>query len=98
MLKGVNRQIVEVNCLENLYFERALLFVRPSATEFECEVGARAREAIEAMRLPEFKQTEQMRLGRMLRIKKARFYRKVFVAVCCLVSLALGVGTTLLIF
>lgn len=97
MIKGVNRQIIEVNCLENLYFERALLFVRPIAAELECEIEGRAREAIEDMRLPEFKQSEQMRLGRMLRIKKARLQRKIFFALCCTACLVLGIGIAMLV-
>lgn len=96
MIKGVNRQIIEVNCLENLYFERALLFVRPNAAAVECEIEARAKEAIEGMRLPEFRQNEQMRLGRLLRIKKARLQRKIFIALMCLGSIFLGLGISML--
>ncbi len=30
MIKGVNRQMIEVNATHNVYFERALLVVRPN--------------------------------------------------------------------
>lgn len=33
MLRGVNRQIIEVNDIENPFFERAILFVRPDCRE-----------------------------------------------------------------
>ena len=33
MLRGVNRQIIEVNDIENPFFERAILFVRPDCGE-----------------------------------------------------------------
>ena len=33
MLRGVNRQIIEVNDIENPYFERAILFVKPGCGE-----------------------------------------------------------------
>ncbi len=29
MLRGVNRQIIEINSTDNSYFEKAILFVRP---------------------------------------------------------------------
>ncbi len=35
MIKGVNRQIVEVTVTKNAYFERALLVVRPSCENWE---------------------------------------------------------------
>ena len=33
MIRGVNRQIIEVNDTENRYFERAILFVRSDCGE-----------------------------------------------------------------
>ena len=33
MIRGVNRQIIEVNDTQNRYFERAILFVRPDCGE-----------------------------------------------------------------
>lgn len=32
MIKGVNRQIIEVTQTENMYFERALLVIKPEYT------------------------------------------------------------------
>lgn len=33
MLRGVNRQIIEINSTDNCYFEKAILFVRPEFSE-----------------------------------------------------------------
>lgn len=35
MIKGINRQIIEVTDTGNTYFERALLVVRPTCSECE---------------------------------------------------------------
>ena len=37
MIKGVNRQIIEVNATHNVYFERALLVVRPNCEHLGCK-------------------------------------------------------------
>ncbi len=29
MLRGVNKQIIEINSMENAYFEKAILYIRP---------------------------------------------------------------------
>ena len=42
MLRGVNRQIIEVNDIENPFFERAILFVRPDCGE-ETDRSLRSR-------------------------------------------------------
>ena len=41
MLRGVNKQIIEINETGNIFFERALLFVRPQYLE----LGARRLES-----------------------------------------------------
>lgn len=33
MLRGVNKQIIEINSTDNCYFEKAILFVRPEFSE-----------------------------------------------------------------
>ena len=35
MLKGVNKKVVEIVDLENEYFERAILFVKPEPSEHD---------------------------------------------------------------
>lgn len=38
MVKGVNKRIIEVNNTENPYFERAVLYLRPSVRELPNQV------------------------------------------------------------
>ncbi len=45
MVKGVNRQIIEINDTGNRFFERVLLFVSPEGAELGSrELGKEARE------------------------------------------------------
>lgn len=37
MIKGVNRQMIEINDTGNIYFERALLVIRPGFTDQPAE-------------------------------------------------------------
>lgn len=47
MLKGINRQIIEVTHTNSPYFERALLFVRPSCGETDAdELDRQARRLV----------------------------------------------------
>ena len=45
MVKGVNRQIIEINDTSNRYFERVLLFVSPEGSEMSSkELNREAKE------------------------------------------------------
>ena len=47
MLRGVNKQIIEINETENKVFERAVLYVRPEYAELaESKLHSRANEFI----------------------------------------------------
>ncbi|MBR5451633.1 MAG: hypothetical protein IKV36_01405 [Clostridia bacterium] len=47
MLKGVNKQIIEINDIENEYFYKAILFVRPESSPRPHEyLSKRANEYI----------------------------------------------------
>jgi len=47
MLKGVNRQIIEIGDTGNIYFEKALLFVRPTFSDsHQSTLSREARELI----------------------------------------------------
>ena len=37
MVKGVNKQIIEISDIDNLSFERAILFVRPESQRLDSE-------------------------------------------------------------
>lgn len=43
MIKGVNKQIVEINSTNSAFFEKAVLYVKPSMQDFSSK--ALAREA-----------------------------------------------------
>ncbi|BCI59489.1 hypothetical protein BN3661_00341 [Eubacteriaceae bacterium CHKCI005] len=50
MIRGVNKQIVEVSETENDYFERAILFVRPGAMDSpEPELRKQAKALLQSM-------------------------------------------------
>lgn len=38
MLKGINKQIIEIKCTEDEFFEKALLFVRADKTELPYDI------------------------------------------------------------
>ena len=72
MIRGVNKQIIEINETENEYFEKAILFVRPK----KCDTGeAKLREAASGWLAP-------MGLAQRGRKKKmSRFLRMLCAAV-----------------
>ncbi|MBQ5910779.1 MAG: hypothetical protein IIW94_02060 [Clostridia bacterium] len=47
MVKGVNKQIIEINDTGNKYFEKVLLFVAPGKKDLPCELlHAKAKEYV----------------------------------------------------
>ena len=53
MIRGVNKQIVEVSETGNDYFERAILFVRPQAMETsDPELRRQAKSLLQSMGRP----------------------------------------------
>lgn len=46
MVKGVNKSIIEVNNPDSLYFEKAVLYVRPNVTVFPEAVRRRETERL----------------------------------------------------
>ncbi len=71
MVKGVNRQIIEINDTSNRYFERVLLFVSPEGSEISSrELNREAKEFL--LRLtPEQEPKESLR-SRMARRRTKR--------------------------
>jgi hypothetical protein len=69
MLKGVNRQVVEICQPENKYFERILLFVRPEYSGLsEARLTQQAQSAIpDTPRLPGTKKRSTLRFWELLR-------------------------------
>jgi hypothetical protein len=51
MLKGINKNVIEISDTGNDSFERAILFLRPGREHSEEQLGARAREYLAGIRL-----------------------------------------------
>ena len=86
MVKGVNRQVLELLTPPGAYFERVLFFVKPEfSAASENTLQKRAKYIAESAGLPP-----------ALRIKKSR--RRMIVAVLgsALAGIAMGAGTVLL--
>lgn len=67
MIKGINRQIIEVTKTDNLYYERALLVVRPQFTGAERQILEReARKMLREMNAPSILKSKKQLLRRIL--------------------------------
>ena len=62
MIKGVNRNIIEVKDPDNIYFEKAVLYVRPNVTVFPEAVMKSETEKLLGRILPKHKVSEKRRL------------------------------------
>ncbi len=59
MLKGVNRQVVDITQPDSIYFERVIFFVKPEFCEMsERRLKANARELIDAATPPPFEKVK----------------------------------------
>ena len=71
MVKGVNRQVLEINQPENPYFERILLFVKPEFSGLTAERLTRQARSAEAQlcgRAPKQKDRARARVSGGLRM------------------------------
>lgn len=50
MVRGVNRTIIEINCTENKYFNKVLLFVDPDCTASEQQLDKKAKEYVSSLK------------------------------------------------
>ena len=73
MIKGVNRQVVEINDTGSVYFERALFFVKPEYAGLgEARLREKARKAAGlSSRPPDKKPPAADRLKRALQLAAA---------------------------
>jgi hypothetical protein len=51
MLKGINKNVIEISDTGNDCFERAILFLRPGRERGDEQLGARAREFLAGLKL-----------------------------------------------
>lgn len=89
MIRGVNRQIIEINNTGNPYFERALLFVKPEyAAAQEGRLRAEADRLIAGLgRPPQSDRTARRRGDRAARAGRRRWAA---IAVCVFLGAALA--------
>lgn len=71
MVRGVNKQIIEINDTGNSYFEKVLLFVSPNKADLPVEQLNSEAKTLLFKLSPEFKQIKGLRLlHRQKRLKK----------------------------
>lgn len=94
MIKGVNKQFIEVNDTGSRYFERALLVIRPEFNSVPYEkLKGEAKKAIGRMGEPESARRVQARnLSRMAMLRRRRFLRLIASALICASGIILGVA------
>lgn len=92
MIKGVNKQFIEVNDTGSRYFERALLVIRPEFTSLPYEkLKGEAKRAIGRMGEPESARRVQARnLSRMAMLRRRRLFRLIASVTICAVGIILG--------
>ena len=53
MIKGVNKKIIEINNPDNLYFEKAVLYVRPNVTILPEAISQKEAQRILSALIPD---------------------------------------------
>lgn len=66
MVKGVNKQIIEVNNPESVYFERAVFYLKPGVRILPTELSEREINKIIAPYIDRRKSAASLRKGRIL--------------------------------
>lgn len=66
MVKGVNKNIIEINNPDSLYFEKAVLYVRPNVTVFPEAVRRTETEKLLHRLMPENKTVKSRRIKRLV--------------------------------
>lgn len=83
MVKGVNKNIIEINNPDSLYFEKAVLYVKPNVTVFPEVLKRKETERLLNRLLPD------TRTGKNRRIKKY-IISSLVIALCLLILLLMG--------
>ena len=87
MVKGVNKQIIEINDTGNSYFEKVLLFVAPNKSDMPIEKLNSEAKTLLFKLSPEFKQTTGLRLfHKQKRVKKTLLIAFVLVTVIAAIT------------
>jgi hypothetical protein len=83
MVKGVNKNIIEINNPDSLYFEKAVLYVKPNVTVFPEVLKRKETERLLNRLLPD------SRTGKNRRIRKY-IISSLLIALCLLILLLMG--------
>ncbi|WP_164172646.1 hypothetical protein [Ruminococcus flavefaciens] len=83
MVKGVNKNIIEINNPDSLYFEKAVLYVKPNVTVFPEVLKRKETERLLNRLLPD------TRTGKNRRIRKY-IISSLLIALCLLILLLMG--------
>ncbi|WP_028515640.1 hypothetical protein [Ruminococcus flavefaciens] len=83
MVKGVNKNIIEINNPDSLYFEKAVLYVKPNVTIFPEVLKRKETERLLNRLLPD------TRTGKNRRIRKY-IISSLLIALCLLILLLMG--------
>ena len=83
MVKGVNKNIIEINNPDSLYFEKAVLYVKPNVTVFPEVLKRKETERLLNRLLPD------TRTGKNRRIRKY-IISSLIIALCLLILLLMG--------
>lgn len=94
MIKGVNKQFIEVSDTGSRYFERALLVVRPEFSSVPYErLRGEAKKAIGRMGEPETARRAQAKnLSRAAILRRRRILRLTAAVLICAVGVILGIA------
>lgn len=83
MVKGVNKNIIEINNPDSLYFEKAVLYVKPNVMVFPEVLKRKETERLLNRLLPD------TRTGKNRRIRKY-IISSLIIALCLLILLLMG--------
>ena len=83
MVKGVNKNIIEINNPDSLYFEKAVLYVKPNVTVFPEVLKRKETERLLNRLLPD------TRTGKNRHIRKY-IISSLVIALCLLILLLMG--------
>lgn len=83
MVKGVNKKIIEINNPDSLYFEKAVLYVKPNVTVFPEVLKRKETERLLNRLLPD------TRTGKNRHIRKY-IISSLLIALCLLILLLMG--------
>ena len=80
MIKGVNKQIIEVNNPDSIYFEKAVFYLRPEVKKLPAEIAVREIERCIGSRVD-----AATRRQRLLRLFVNLTYIAVAAVIICLI-------------